>query len=187
MSKEKKNYLGFRLNEKVLDKLDLIASQTGRSRGIIAKDALRDWIDHKLFNQTNEIISIPKTILIRLVTASNQDDMEELSVEIGDIIADIMNFLVAKPMSLKTLTSYGEFIISFFGKRGLNWFNTIDIKIMNPSLVFRGYHDLEEAFSGFFVNLFKYVLNKHFNLEFISEVEKFTSSLIHLEFKLKNY
>ena len=38
--KKKSNFLGFRLSEEILDRLDLIAKQQNKSRGLIAKDAI---------------------------------------------------------------------------------------------------------------------------------------------------
>ena len=61
-TKRKSNFLGFRLSEEVLDSLDLIAKQQNKSRGIVAKEAIEQWITLELFNQTNQMFLISKNI-----------------------------------------------------------------------------------------------------------------------------
>ena len=59
-SKKKSNFLGFRLSEEILDNLDLIAKQQNKTRGLIAKDAIEQWLNLEIFNQTNQMIMISK-------------------------------------------------------------------------------------------------------------------------------
>ena len=179
------NYIGFRLPENVLKKLDIIAKQERKSRGLLAKEGLQEWVDLQLYNQNNNIISISKTFFIHLISYLDYENMNKLAINVGNLTADILRFLVAKPMNSDTLRQYAQFSIKFFGKRGLRWFNILDIEVIDSKLIFRGIHDLQEKFSDFFTHFYKYLLNAHFNLDFITSIEEITPGIIHLEFKLR--
>ena len=96
-----------------------------------------------------------------------------------------MKFSTAKPMNEETLKSYTTFLIGFFGKNGLKWFNTIDIQTQGKSFTFRGLHDMDEVYSNFFTKFYKYLLSDYFDLDFTTKIEETTTNLIHLEFKIK--
>ena len=102
-----------------------------------------------------------------------------------DFFSDIMKFSTAKSMSEETLKPYIDFLIKFFGKNGLKWFNTLDIQKRDNSFVFRGLHDMDEVYSNFFTTFYKYLISEYFDLDFMMKIEEKTSNLIHLEFKLK--
>ncbi len=182
--KKVSNFLGFRLSEQILAKLDLIASQQNKTRGITAKDAIKQWLNLEVLNQNNEMITISKTVFIKLLSLIGEENLIALAEENSDLFSDIMKFLVAKPMNDETLKSYAKFSVNFFGKNGLKWFNTIDISIENRTLVFRGLHDLNQDFSNYFTLFYKNLLSNHFELEFKTKIEDTTPNLIHLEFHL---
>ena len=184
-TKKTSNFLGFRLSEKTLKRLDLIANQVGKTRGLIAKDAIKQWLTLEMLDQTNEMITISKTLFVRMLQKIDDEVSNDFAEELAELIADIMKFLVNKPMNLKTLDHYTQFSINFYGKTGLKWFNTIDIQIQNNTLNFRGLHDLNENFSVFFTNFYKYLLSQHFNINYKEKVVDLTPNLIHLEFNLK--
>ena len=185
--KEKKssNFLGFRLSEKTLKRLDLIAKQVGKTRGLIAKDAIKQWLTLEMLDQTNEMITISKTLFVRMLQNIEEESSKAFAEELAELIADIMKFLVNKPMNLNTLNDYTQFSVNFFGKTGLKWFNTIDIQMQDDKLVFRGLHDLNENFSIFFTNFYKYLLFQYFKINFKEKIEDTTPNLIYLEFNLK--
>ena len=165
-AKKTSNFLGFRLSEKTLKRLDLVASQVGKTRGLIAKDAIKQWLTLEMLDQTNEMITVSKTLFVRMLQKIDEEDSKEFAEELAELIADIMKFLVNKPMNLVTFEQYTQFSINFFGKTGLKWFNTIDIQIKDNSLNFRGLHDLNENFSNFFTYFYKQLLSQHFNINF---------------------
>ncbi len=179
------NYIGFRLPEDGLKNLDTIAKQERKSRNLIAKEGLQEWVDLQLYNQNNNMLFISKTLFINLLSFIDNDNINKLAIEVGDLTADILRFLVAKPMTSDTLQQYAQFSINFFGKRGLKWFNILDIEIIDSKLIFRGIHDLQEKFSDFFTSFYKYLLSQHFNLDFMTNIEEITPGIIHLEFKLR--
>ena len=146
---------------------------------------IQEWIDLQLYNQNNNMIFISKSLFINLLSCIGDDNINELAIKVGDLTADILRFLVAKPMNSNTLKQYALFSINFFGKRGLKWFNILDIEVIDSKLIFRGIHDLQEKFSDFFTHFYKYLLNAHFNLDFITSIEEITPGIIHLEFKLR--
>ncbi len=184
---DRRNYIGFRLSENDLKKLDMIVKQENKSRGLIAKEGLQEWIDLQLYNQNNNIISVSKTFFIHLLSFINKDNKEDIATELGDIMADILRFLVAKPMNIDTLPIYIQFVLNLFGKTGLRWFNSLNIEMRNSTLVFKGIHDLKGDFSNFFAFFFKYLLSKNFNINLYSEMEEITSNFIHLDFKFSNF
>ena len=183
--KKTSNFLGFRLTEKTLKRLDLVANQVGKTRGIVAKDAIKQWLTLKMFDQTNEMITISKTLFMKMLQNINMGKSKLFAEEFADLIADLMNFSFTEPMNLDTLDNYTQFSINFFGKNGLKWFNTIDIQIDNNKLILRGLHDLSENFSIFFTNFYKYLLFQHFNISYKERSEDTTSNLVYLECDLK--
>ncbi|NVM43708.1 MAG: hypothetical protein HWN79_02235 [Candidatus Lokiarchaeota archaeon] len=182
---KKSNYLGFRLSEEVLNKLDLIAQQENKSRGLVAKDAIEQWLNLELFNQNNNLIMISKTTFSKFLSKVNDEDLNSLANEVSSLYSDLMKFLVAEPMNDDSLKSYTGVSIELFGKNGLKWFNTIDIQIQKNILIFRGLHDLDEIFSNYFSFLYKNLLSEFFELELILTREEKTSNLVHLEFDFK--
>jgi len=183
--KKKSNFLGFRLSEEVLNKLELIAKQENKTRGLIAKDAIEQWLNLELFNQTNEMIMISKSIFSKILAKLDEQSLEIIAKDFADLFSDILKFSTAKPMNEETLKSYTIFLINFLGKNGLKWFNTLDIYTQDNTFVFRGLHDMEEVYSIFFTKFFRYLLSEYFDLDFTTKLEEKTSNLIYLEFKLK--
>ncbi|MFX1313658.1 MAG: CopG family ribbon-helix-helix protein [Promethearchaeota archaeon] len=183
--KKKSNFLGFRLSEETLYKLDLLAKQDNKTRGLVAKDAIEQWLNLELFNQTNEMIMISKTVFSKILSRLDEEELNVIAKDSADLFSNIMKFLVAKTMNDKSLKTYAIISINFFGKNGLKWFNTLDIQIQDNTYIFRGLHDLDEVFSHFFSKFYKYLLSEHFNLDFIIKMEEKTSNLIHLDFNLK--
>jgi len=183
--KKKSNFLGFRLSEEILDKLELIAKQENKTRGIVAKDAIEQWLNLELFNQTNEMIMVSKSIFSKILSKLDDLSLDAIAKDFADLLSDIMKFSMAKPMNEDTFKSYIAFLIDFFGKNGLKWFNTIDIQIRDNSFIFRGLHDMDEVYSNFFSKFYNFLLSEYFELEYTTKIEEKTSNLIHLEFKLK--
>ncbi|MFX0038547.1 MAG: hypothetical protein ACFFCY_06750 [Promethearchaeota archaeon] len=182
---KRSNFLGFRLSEEIVNKLELIAKQDNKTRGLVAKDAIEQWLNLELFNQTNEMIMISKSIFSKILSKLDDQTLDIIAKDFADLFSDIMKFSTAKPMNEETLKSYSVFLINFFGKNGLKWFNTLDIQTQDNSFIFRGLHDMDEVYSNFFTQFYKYLLSKYFELEFTTKIEEKTSNLIHLEFKIK--
>lgn len=183
--KRKSNFLGFRLSEEILNNLDLIAQQENKTRGLIAKDAIEQWLNLELFNQTHEMMMISKSIFSKILSKLDDPTIDMITKDFADFFSDIMKFSTGKPMNEETLNFYIAFFINFFGKNGLKWFNTLDLQNQTDSLVFRGLHDMDEVYSIFFTKFFNYLLSEYFELEFTTNIEEKTSNLVHLEFKLK--
>ncbi|MFX1241932.1 MAG: CopG family ribbon-helix-helix protein [Promethearchaeota archaeon] len=181
----KSNFLGFRLSDVVLNKLELLAKQENKTRGLIAKDAIEQWLNLELFNQTNEMIMISKSIFSKILSHLDDHTMEIIAKDFADLFSDIMKFSTAKPMNEETLKSHTTFLINFFGKNGLKWFNTLDVQKRENLFIFRGLHDMDEVYSHFFTEFFKYLLSQHFELDYTTKLEEKTSNLVHLEFKIK--
>lgn len=185
LPKKKSNFLGFRLSEDVINKLELIAKQENKTRGLVAKDAIEQWLNLELFNQTNEMMMISKSIFSKILTKLDDISLENIAKDFADLFSDIMKFSTAKQMNEETLKWYTEFLINFFGKSGLKWFNTLDIHTRDNFFIFRGLHDMDEVYSNFFTKFYKFLLSEYFDLDFTTKIEEKTSNLVHLEFKLK--
>ena len=183
--KKQNNFLGFRLSEGIINKLELIAKQQNKTRGLVAKDAIEQWLNLELFNQTNDMIMISKSIFSKILSKLDDTSLDIIAKDFADLFSDIMKFTTAKPMNETTLKSYTDFLIDFFGKNGLKWFNTLDIQTKDIFLIFRGLHDMDEVYSNFFTKFYKFLLSQYFDLDFTTRIEEKTSNLIHLEFRLK--
>ncbi|MFX1456395.1 MAG: CopG family ribbon-helix-helix protein [Promethearchaeota archaeon] len=184
-AKTKSNFLGFRLSEETINRLDLIAKQQNKTRGLIAKDAIEQWLNLEIFNQTNQMIMISKMIFIQVLSRLDEENLNMIAKDSVNQFSDIMAFLIAKPLNEVNIEVYSNFSIDFFGKNGLKWFNTIDIQIQDNTFTFRGLHDLDETFSKFFHYFYLHLLSEYFNLDFSTETEIITSNLFHLELKIK--
>jgi len=183
--KNKNNFLGFRLSEEILDRLDIIAKQNNKTRGLVAKNAIEQWLNLEIFNQNNNLIMISKIAFSRILSKVNNEDLNLLANEVSSLYSDLMKFMVAKPMNDDSLKIYAAFSVDLYGKNGLKWFNTIDIQIRDNVFIFSGLHDLDEYFSNYFSLLYKNLLSEYFKLEFVITREEKTSNLVHLELKLK--
>ncbi|MBN1216880.1 MAG: hypothetical protein JXA99_15750 [Candidatus Lokiarchaeota archaeon] len=184
--KNKTNFLGFRLSEKLLLKLDIIANQENKTRGLIAKEAVKQWINIKQYEAGNEMITIPKKLFLDLIESHSEESLDNITGKMVVLLSDFIKFIFNKPLNIKTLEDYAVFSSNFFGKKGLRWFNNIDVKIENGFYIFRGLHDLGENFSFFFVKIYRKLLSEHFNFDFITKIEESSPFLINLKFKYKN-
>jgi hypothetical protein len=184
-TKKKNNFLGFRLSQEVSNKLDLIAKQNNKTRGLVAKDAIEQWLNLEILNQNNNLIMFSKIAFSKILSRLKNEDLNILANEVSSLYSDLMKFLVAKPMNKDSLKTYAALSIDLYGKNGLKWFNTIDIQIRDNLLIFRGLHDLDEIFSNYFSLFYKNLLSEYFKLEFITTQEDKSSNLIHLELQFK--
>jgi len=182
----KNNFLGFRLPETLIAKLDMISEQKAKSRGLTAKNAIEQWLNHEMFNQTNQMMIIPKGLLCEIFkNYKSEEDFQVLIKGTVDLIADIMKFVLSEPMNQENLDNYIKYSIYLFGSNGFNWFNSIDINYNENSFTLIALHDLNENFSIFCQSFYKYLLKEHFNYGIIINLEETTSNLIHLDFTLK--
>ena len=184
--KKKSNFLGFRLSEKTFNNLELLAKQEGKSRGIVAKDAIKQWLNISQLVQANDIIVITKSLLIQLFQDVLQQTLENSAEKAADLISGLMSFHITFPIDNKSLKELTKYCIILFGKSGLKWFNTIDLQVDNSHLIMKGLHELDEKFSIFFSIFFKKLLSKYFEYEYIQETEQITNNLIQMEFKMKS-
>ena len=182
--KPKSNFLGFRLSEKTFKNLELLAKQEGKSRGIIAKDAIKQWLNISQMNQTNEMIVITKSLFIQLFQNTDIHKMEDLAEKTADFFSSLITFHITMPIENTNTKEFAKYCISRFGKSGLKWFNTIDFEIEENKLILRGLHDLGENFSGFFLLFFKCLISKILDFKVIEEAQQLMSNLVYAEFKL---
>ena len=106
--RKRNNFLSFRVSEKTLKNLNLMAKQTGKTRGIMGKDAMKNWLKLELFNQTNEMITISKRMFTKLLSLLKQEELNAIAEDNSTLFANILKFLVEVPMNEDTLKKLGE-------------------------------------------------------------------------------
>ena len=95
-TKKKSNFLGFRLSEDDIDKLDQIAKIENKSRGLIAKQAVRNWVILESFRKTNNMFIISKSIFCKLISMVNDDTLKFITIEMGDLITEKLKIRLKK-------------------------------------------------------------------------------------------
>ena len=181
---KKNNYIGFRLSEKDIHRIEQISKVENRSKGLIAKQAVKNWLNLDSFRRTNNMIIISKSVFYRLLSCADKETLNITSQEIGDLIADITKFMIAKPMELENFDEYAKSIIRFLSITGIKWFNRLDINLENNKLKIKGLHDLDEHFSEFIYQTILYFYNTYFDLELSEIMKEVSSNLLYLEFEI---
>ncbi|MFX1274312.1 MAG: hypothetical protein ACFFBP_23790 [Promethearchaeota archaeon] len=184
---KKNNFLGFRLSINEIHKLEKIAKIENRSRSLIAKQAVKNWINLESFRKTNNMMIITKSMFYQLLSQVNEELLNSLVSETAELLADITRFNVPEKMDIKNFNIYSKNIIRFLSNSGLRWFNTIDFILKKDKLIIKGLHDLDESFSEFFILMIEYYLKTFFNFKLSSNVKDISSNLINLEYIIQNY
>lgn len=181
---KKSNYLGFRLSEPEIIKLEKIAKIENRSRGLIAKHAIKNWINLESFRKTNNMIIITKSMFTRLFLHLNEDSSKELVIDTANLLADITRFNISDSMEVQNFNKYAKNIIKFLTNSGIKWFNTIDFNLINKTLKIKGLHDLDDNFSEFFIKMIEYFLKTYFKFDLDTKLKSVSSNLINLEYEI---
>lgn len=185
--KKVKNFIGFRLDEEQLKQLDLIAEQAKKSRGNIAKEAIKEWLDYQSFLSTNKMVFISRKMFTSLLSLANKEVFVSIAENMGDLIGNLIKYTIAKPVNLENLNEYLQLLSNIFlFSGGLMWFSTFDYQFKEDKVTIRGLHDLGEKFSQFFIKFFKYLMTNHLNCVLIDTTKEITSQLIFLEFEIQN-
>jgi hypothetical protein len=188
-SEKLNNFLGFRLSESDIMKLEKIAKDENRSRSLIAKQAVKNWITLESFRKTNKMIIITKSILksmfSQLLSEDNEELLNSLVVDTADLLADITRYNIPAGMDFKNFRIYTRNLINLLGNTGFRWFNKIDFIVKKDKIKIKGLHDLDEGFSEFFTLMIEYYLKTFFNVELENQIKDISSSLIYLEYNVK--
>jgi len=179
------NFLGFRLSENDIFKLEKIAKIENRSRSLVAKQAVKNWITLESFRKTNNMIIITKSMFYQLLSKVDEELIDSLVVEIAELLADITRFNIPETMDFKNFKIYSKNIIRFLSNTGIRWFNTIDFILKKDVLTIKGLHDLDEGFSDFFTLMIEYYLKTFFSIELDNKTKDISSNLIYLEYTIK--
>jgi len=185
MPKKKSNFLGFRLGEKDLNRLDIIAKVENKSRGIIAKQAVKNWIQLESLRKTNNMFVITKSMFLKLVSNEDEDTLNEIANEIASLIADILRYSITKPMIPKNFDNYSKNISNLLGASGISWFNSLDLNFNEKKIVVKGLHDMNDNFAYFFTIVILNLLKTQFNLKLKEIVKEYSSNLLYLEYQLE--
>lgn len=188
-SEKLNNFLGFRLSENDIIKLEKIAKNENRSRSLIAKQAVKNWITLESFRKTNKMIittkSILKSMYSQFLSKANEELLTSLAVDTADLLADITRYNITAEMDIKNFRIYTRNLINLLGNTGFRWFNKIDFIVKKDRLKIKGLHDLDEGFSEFFTLMIEYYLETFFNIELDNTIKDISSSLIYLEYTVK--
>ncbi|MBN1801777.1 MAG: hypothetical protein JW891_09745 [Candidatus Lokiarchaeota archaeon] len=182
--KKRNNFLGFRLSHKDIEKLDQVAKIENKSRGLIAKQAVKNWLTLESFRKTNNMIIITKWTFFRLLSQADEELLDNIVSEMSNLLADMTRFDVSKPMDSEHFPSYSRNIIKFLGAGGLKWFNSIDFTLNNNTLVIKGLHDLDEYFSELFTRIIEHYFQTNFEFELKNQKKEISSNLVYLEFDI---
>ena len=184
MTKNKSNFLGFRLGEKDLERLDFIAKIENKSRGLIAKQAVKYWINLESFRKTYNMFIITRTMFMKLVSLADENTLNEIAVEMAYLIADVLRYIVPKPMDTKNFNNYSKNIVNFLGISGIRWFNSIDLSLNENKIIVKGIHDLDDNFAYFFTKVISDLLKTHFSFDLKEVITDYSSNLIYLEYQI---
>jgi len=179
------NFLGFRLSEGDILNLEKIAKIENRSRSLVAKQAVRNWITLESFRKTNNMIIITKSMFYQLISKADTELLNSLVIEIAELLGDMTRFDTSAKMDLENFKIYSKNIIRFLSNTGLRWFNTIDFILKKDILTIKGLHDLGEGFSEFFTMMIEYYLETFFSVELDNKTKNISSNLIYLEYIIK--
>ncbi|MFX0188831.1 MAG: hypothetical protein ACFE8A_13985 [Candidatus Hodarchaeota archaeon] len=185
MTKKKSNFLGFRLGENEINRLDYIAKLDNKSRSMIAKQAVENWINLESFRKTNNMFVITKSMFLKLVSIAEEDTLNDLAAEMAYLIADVLRYVVIKPINSKSFNIYSKNIINLLGISGIRWFNSLDLSLNERKIIVKGLHDLDDNFAYFFIKVILNLLETHFNFDLKEIVKEYSSNLIYLEYQIK--
>ncbi|MFX1397306.1 MAG: hypothetical protein ACFFAS_09715 [Promethearchaeota archaeon] len=180
--KKKSNFLGFRLFKSDIDKLDQISKIENKSRGLIAKQAVKNWLNLESFRKTNNMVIITKWTFFKLLAQADDSLIESIVAEMSSLLSDMTKFNVAKPMDINHFGNYSKNLIKFLGVGGLRWFNSINIILEKKKLIVKGLHDLDEHFSDLFMRIIEDYIANNFEFNIENDQKEISSNLVYLEY-----
>ena len=185
MAEKKSNFLGFRLAEEELKKLKRIAQYEDKTPGKVAKEAVKQWLNLESFAQATNMVIISKQFFIKLLSFVDEKSLDAIAEEMADLTADIVKYMLIKPLNREAIEDFIIFTPKFLGKSGLRWFDVIEIFFENNHVYLKGLHNMGKDFSVFFACMSKYLIDKYFEFELNEDTMDLTSKLIFLEFNPK--
>ena len=86
---------------------------------MFSKDTIEQWLNLELFNLTNEMIVMSKSVFSKIHSKLDNLSLDNIAKYFADLFSDIMKFSTTKSMSEETLKLYTAFLIKFFDQNGL--------------------------------------------------------------------
>jgi hypothetical protein len=157
LSSEKKPSSGsvtLRFDNEILNQLRNESNQKRISLNTLASQIFQSHVEYDTYASKAGMVSIPKSLLIKLMEGLGKQEVEDLSKHIAKNEIKDMTLLLRKEY---TLSSFLDTIESWIRVSGFPYRRDEDITTDNRTQTFVIQHDMGKRWSVYFDRLFKYV------------------------------
>lgn len=173
--------VGMRLSDEIVKKLENIGLHTNRTANQVAKNAIIDWVDIYYPLRMQNMIIVEKYLIKELLGTISIDKLKDLMPNIVESGVDFHFLVHDHPLNISSLDDFLKSLSRLFGRSGLMWFDHIETRRREKTIIFKGFHNLGEIWSRFYVYLLSYLMEKYFKLKIKEESIKCSGSSIILE------
>lgn len=180
-----KKLIGLRLSDEIIQKLETIAHNNNQSVNNVIKNAIIEWLEIFFRVRNQGMIILGKPLLMGLLDFTNNEDIKLLAEITAKRKADFYLFFLGKHLNKEVLEDFIKYTPKILGKKGLMWFDHIEITNEQHSIFIKGIHNLGETWSKFLMYFLNFLMEKNFDYILNEKTVKTKVNSIFLEYNLK--
>ena len=178
--------IGLRLTHKIIQKLETIAHNNNQSINYVAKNAITEWVE--IFSRTRQqgMMILGRPFIINLLDLVEDENLKTIAITAADRKIDLFQFVLGKHLNRETLDEFIKQAPKILGKKGLMWFDHIEVIKEKNSVHFKCVHNIGEKWSKFFTLVLDHIMEKRFDMELIKESARYSKKALYLEYSAVN-
>ena len=179
-------FIGIRLPEEILARLEKIADNLNQTPNQLAKIAILEWIE-SYWTRNSDMITVNRSSYAKLLEMLKEVQLHSFISNIAESIIEYYEYSIQKNANSSNLEEFITTMSKFIGeKTGLRWFRQMDYEVKTPPFNFKGTHDMGKKWSDIFIGIFQQILTKRsFNFDIVSDKTICSERIVYIEFQKK--
>jgi hypothetical protein len=179
-------FIGIRLPEDILTRLEKIAQRENQTPNQLAKIAILEWTE-SYWTRNSEVITVTRSSYSKLIEMLEEDQLHSFVSDIAASIIEYYEYSIQKNAGFSNLDEFLTTMSKFIGdKTGLQWFRQMDYEAKKLPFFFKGNHDMGKKWSQIFIYIFEQILTmRTFNFKIVSKKTICSERMVYLEFQKK--
>lgn len=179
-------FIGIRLPEEILSKLEKIAQSSNQTPNQLAKIAILEWMESN-WTRSSDMITVTRSSYSKLLKMTDDDQLKSIESDIAERVIGFYEYSIQENADFSHLEAFLKMMCKFIGtKTGLQWFRQLDYEVLNKPYYFKGTHDMGKKWSDFFLGTIRQIMAKRsFSFELIDEKIICSERMVYLEFNKK--
>lgn len=179
-------FIGIRLPEDILARLEKIAQNVNQTPNQLAKIAILEWTEN-YWTRNSDVITVTRSSYAKLLGMLKQDQLHSFTADIAERIIEYYEYAKQENAGFSNLDEFLTMMSKFIGdKTGLQWFQQMDYEVLTPPFYLKGSHDMGKKWSDIFISIFEEILTmRSFNFEIVEGKTLCSERMVYLEFQKK--